>query len=231
MESFFYTNMFATKGIEYLLIISFFLVLIPFYNYLKEVEGPLFSLSKVRLPKGVFFDKTHTWAYLRSAGQVQVGIDDFLAALTGSVSISLMKQSGEVVKRGDHLATLMGEGKSLKIYSPVSGTLKAINQSALKRFSKRTNNDFTQNWLFDMEPMRWDLEKTMLILGEKAQTWIQNEQTRLRDVLAFAERKYDLTAQPVLLQEGGEITDHVLETLAPEFWEEFQSEFIDAVKS
>ena len=231
MESFTYTNMFATKGIEYLLIISFFVVFIPFYKYLREVEGPLFSLSKVRLPKGVFFDKTHTWAYLRSAGQVQVGVDDFLAALTGSVSISLMKQSGELVKRGDHLATLMGEGKSLKIYSPVSGTLKATNQSALKRFSKRTNNEFTENWLFDMEPMRWDMEKTMLILGEKAQQWIQNEQTRLRDVLAFAERKYDLTAQPILLQEGGEIADKVLESLAPEVWEEFQSEFLDAVKS
>lgn len=71
----------------------------------------------------------------------------------------------------------------------------------------------------------------MLILGEKAQQWIQNEQARLRDVLAFAERKYDLTAQPILLQEGGEIADQVLESLAPEVWEEFQSEFLDAVKS
>ena len=76
MDSFTYTNIFATKGIEYLLIISFFLVFIPFYNYLKEVESPLFSLANVRLPRGVFFDKTHTWAYLKSAGQVQVGIDD-----------------------------------------------------------------------------------------------------------------------------------------------------------
>lgn len=231
MESFTYTNMFATKGIEYLLIMSFFLVFIPFYKYLREVEGPLFSLAKVRLPKGVFFDKTHTWAFLRSAGQVQVGIDDFLTALTGSVSLKLMKQTGDVVSRGEHLATLMSEGKSLKIYSPVSGTLQAINKSALKKFSKRTHNDFTENWLFDMEPVRWDMEKTMLIIGEKAQQWIQQEQARLRDVLAFAEQKYNLTPQPVLLQEGGEISDHVLESLSPEIWEEFQSEFIDAVKS
>jgi len=231
MESFTYTNMFATKGIEYLLIISFFLVFIPFYQFLREVESPLFSLSKVRLPKGVFFDKTHTWAYLRSAGQIQVGIDDFLSALTGSVSIKLMKQSGETIARGEHLATLLGDGKNLKVYSPVSGTLRAINRSALKRISKRTNNDFTENWLFDMEPVRWDIEKKMLILGEKAQEWIRSEQTRLRDVLAFAERKYDLTAQPIILQEGGEIVDQVLESLSPEIWEEFQSEFIDAVKS
>ncbi len=231
MESFTYTNMFATKGIEYILIISFFLVFIPFYNYLKEIEGPLFSLSNVRLPKGVFFDRTHTWAFLKSAGQVQVGIDDFLAALTGPVSIQLMKQNGEKVHRGEQLATLLSEEKSLKIYSPVSGTLRSTNKNILKTFSKRTHNDFTQNWLFDMEPAHWDMEKTMLILGEKAQQWIQQERARLRDVLAFAERKYDLSPQPVLLQEGGEITDHVLKSLPPEIWDEFQSEFIDAVRN
>jgi len=230
MPSFYYTDIFSTKGIEYLLIIGFFLVFVPFYSYLKEVEGPLFSLAKVRLPRGVFFDKTHTWAYLKTAGQVQVGIDDFLAALTGPVSIQLHKYSGGEIQRGDHLATLKGDGKSLKIYSPVSGTLTSINKKALHKFSKRTHKDFTENWLFDMAPKRWDAEKAMLILGEKAQEWIQQEKVRLRDVLAFAERKYDLSVQPILLQEGGEIEDKVLESLAPEIWEEFQSEFIDAAK-
>ncbi len=230
MESFTYTNIFATKGIEYLLIISFFLVFIPFYKFLQEVEGPLFSLAHVRLPRGVFFDRTHTWAYLKSAGQVQVGIDDFLAALTGPVSLRLSKQIGDNIERGDHLATLSSANKNLKIYSPVSGTLKTINKSALRHFSKRTNNTFIENWLFDVQPKRWDMEKSMLILGEKAQQWIRQEQNRLRDVLAFAEQKYNLGLQPVLLQEGGEIVDHVLESLSSEVWEEFQSEFIDAVK-
>ncbi|MCF7823177.1 MAG: hypothetical protein K9N35_03305 [Candidatus Marinimicrobia bacterium] len=231
MDSFIYHNIFATKGIEYILIISFFLVFIPFYNFLKEVEGPLFSLSNVRLPKGILFDKTHTWAFLRSAGQVQVGIDDFLAALTGPVSLKLMKQNGETVNRGDHLATLMSDNKKLKIYSPVSGVLSGTNRHALKTFSKRTHNDFTENWLFDLKPLRWDIEKKMLLLGEKAREWVQEEQTRLRDVLAFAERKYSPLPEPVLLQEGGEIRDHVLEPLSSEIWEEFQTEFIDAVKS
>lgn len=226
----FYYDLFSTKGIEYLLIISFFLIFVPFYTYLREVEGPLFSLAKVRLPRGVFFDKTHTWAYLKTAGQVQVGIDDFLAALTGPVTLKLHKVSGESIERGDHLATLMSEGKSLKVYSPVSGTIRSINKKALSRFSKRTNNEFTENWLFDMSPERWDMEKAMLIIGEKAQSWIKQEQARLRDVLAFAERKYDMAVQPILLQEGGEIEDRVLEPLSAEIWDEFQSEFIDAQK-
>ncbi|NQV14614.1 hypothetical protein HQ531_04080, partial [bacterium] len=161
---------------------------------------------------------------------IRVGVDDFLLALTGPVSLEPTKRSGDQVQRGEHLATLQSEGKSLKIYSPVSGRLKAVNKGALKKFSKRTNKDYTQNWLFDMEAKRWDIEKSMLILGEKAQQWILQEQARLRDVLAFAGRKYNLEPQPVLLQEGGEIADSVLQLLSPELWEEFQSEFIDAVK-
>lgn len=230
MESFYYTDIFSTKGIEYLLIISFFLVYIPFYRFLREVESPLFALSKVRIPGGVLFDRTHTWAYLKSEGSIQVGIDDFLAALTGPVSLKLATQIGETVKRGDHLATLMGSGKSLKIYAPVSGVVTSVNRSALKRFSRRTHKEFIQNWLFDVKPQRWDLEKALLLMGDAAQKWINQESARLRDVLAFAQRKYEPSLEPVLLQEGGELADNVLESLPSAIWEEVQSEFIDAVK-
>jgi glycine cleavage system H protein len=230
MNGFYYTDIFSTKGIEYLLIISFFLAYIPFYRYLREVQSPLFSLAKIRLPRGVLFDRTHTWAYLKAEGRVMVGIDDFLAALTGPVSLKRVKQPGDEVKRGDHLATLQSGTKQLKIYAPISGTLKSVNTAAIKRFSKRTHNDFTENWLFDMEPKRWDLEKALLLIGDKAQHWIQQESSRFKDVLAYAQRKYEPNLAPVLLQEGGEIVDQVLQDLPEEIWLEVQSEFIDSVK-
>lgn len=230
MDAFSYVNIFSTKGVEYLVVISFFIVIVPFWRMLRETEIPILSLSGIRLPRGVYFDATHTWAYLESGGKIKVGVDDFLAALTGPVSIKPLKRSGDQIQRGDHLATLQSEAKSLDIYAPVSGTLKSINKGALRRFSKRTNKNFTQNWLFDVEPLRWNMEKSMLILGERAQQWIKGEYARLRDVLAIAERKYDLTAQPILLQEGGEIVDQVLQELPEEIWIEVQSEFIDSVR-
>ena len=231
MDAYSYTNIFSTKGIEYLLIISFFLVFIPFLRILREIESPLFSLRDIRLPKGVFFDKTHTWAYLNSAGQVHVGVDDFLAAVTGPVKLKPAKSIGQEIKRGDHLATLVSEGRQLKIYSPVSGVLEQINKSRLRKYSKVTNKHFVDNWLFGFTPKRWDLEHSLMILGEKANQWIANEMGRLRDVLAFSLQKYQVSPQPVMLQEGGEISNNVLHELSDEIWEEFQSEFIDAAKS
>jgi len=230
MDAYSYTNIFSTKGIEYILIISFFLVFIPFLRYLKEVESPLFSLKDVRLPKGVFFDKTHTWAFLNSAGQVHVGIDDFLAAVTGPVRLEVAKNVGQEVKRGDHLATLVAENRKLRVYSPVTGVLKQINKSRLRKYSRVTNKDFVENWLFGLTPQRWDLERSLMILGEKANQWISSEMGRLRDVLAFSLQKYQVSPQPVMLQEGGEVSEHALQSLSPEIWEEFQSEFIDSVK-
>lgn len=231
MDSFYYHDIFSTKGIEYLLIISFFLVFIPFYRYLKEVEYPLFSLAAIRLPRGIFFDRTHTWAYLKSEGHIEIGIDDFLQKITGQVKIELLKHSGDSISRGEAFAEVSSGERTLKLYSPISGTLEGINKSALRRFSKRTHSDYTENWLLSIQPKRWELEKPLLILGDKARQWMQNERGRLRDVLVFALQKYDSQLQPVLLQEGGELADGALEELPKEIWEEFQSEFIDAAKT
>ncbi|NQV16514.1 hypothetical protein HQ531_13715, partial [bacterium] len=73
MEAFSYVNIFSTKGIEYLIVISFFIVVVPFWRFLKETDMPLPSMAAIRLPKGVFFDTTHTWAFLETAGKIRVG--------------------------------------------------------------------------------------------------------------------------------------------------------------
>lgn len=230
MDAFSYVNIFSTKGIEYLIVISFFILVIPFWRTLKETYRPTISLSGSRVPRGIYFDATHSWVFLESAGRLKVGIDDFMTALTGRVTLIPAAQPGETIKRGEHLATLQGDGKSLKIYSPVSGELNAINNKAFKLFSRRTRQEFTENWLFDVKPYHWEMERSLLFMGEKARQWIKQESARLRDVLAFAQQKYEPVFEPVLLQEGGELVDKVLESLPSEIWEEVQSEFIDAVK-
>lgn len=230
MNAFSYYDMFSTKGVEYLLIIAFFLTFIPFLRVLREVEYPLFGFGRIRIPGGILFDLSHTWAYLKAEGEVQVGIDDFLPAMTGEVQLIPVKQTGEEVRRGQHLATLQRGSKALKIYAPVSGTLKGLNNSSIRRFGKRTRKNFNENWLFQIQPKRWDLEKALMFMGSQAQTWIQQESKRLKDVLAFAEQKFTPSPVPILLQEGGELQDGVLQKLPAEIWAEVQAEFIDAVK-
>jgi hypothetical protein len=64
-------------------------------------------------------------------------------------------------------------------------------------------------------------------MAEKYGEWLKNEFSRLRDFLAHAMMKTEPAYAYVVLQDGGEVADNVLENLGPEVWEDFQTEFID----
>jgi len=230
MDAYSYVNIFSTKGIEYLIVISFFIVVIPFWRMLKETEMPILSMAKVRVPRGVYFDATHTWAFLETAGKIRVGIDDFMANITGPLDVKHLKKPGDHVARGEAISYLETEGKRLQVYSPLSGTISRMNRGTARKFSKTTNSTFTNNWLLKITPDHWEQDQRFMIMGEQAKAWISKEFARLRDFMAFTNHKYSSDMQPVLLQEGGVIENQLLETLSPEIWMEFQVEFIDAVK-
>ena len=109
MEGFTYTNIFETKGIEYLVIISFFAVLVPVWMFFNRKTKPVLELQKVkgfisanslRIPQGVFFSKYHTWAHLEKNGEAYVGFDDLLVHITGDVKLTQFKNPGEHIKKG-----------------------------------------------------------------------------------------------------------------------------------
>ena len=136
MEGFSYSDIFATKGVEYLIIIAFLALLIPFSimlnrqvkmkTQLRQVLGIL-SAGVLRIPQGLFFSKNHTWAHLERSGTASLGLDDLLLHLTGEVSFGSLKQPGDTIRKGDLIAELEHQGKLLQIFSPISGNIVSSN--------------------------------------------------------------------------------------------------------
>jgi len=136
MDGFTYNNIFEMKGIEYLAIVAFFAILIPFWVILnKEVKvksqvhkrvGGL-SLNSLLIPQGLFFSRFHTWTHLEKSGVAKVGLDDLLVHITGEVSLNRLLDSGERIKKGDFLGEIVQKDKRLKIYSPISGEIVETN--------------------------------------------------------------------------------------------------------
>ncbi|HET6556507.1 MAG TPA: hypothetical protein VFG54_04275, partial [Prolixibacteraceae bacterium] len=123
MEGFTYHNIFETKGFEYLAIVVFFIILIPFWKILnrkasvaRQAEKSLGTLTArtLQIPQGLFFSRYHTWAHLERSGVAKVGLDDLLIHLTGEVTVNQVKASGEKIKKGDLLAEISHKGKPLK---------------------------------------------------------------------------------------------------------------------
>ncbi|MBN1987779.1 MAG: hypothetical protein JW783_00095 [Bacteroidales bacterium] len=181
--------------------------------------------NAIAAPKGLYFDKTHTWAFMEPDGNVRVGIDDFLQHVTGTLTRVILRKKGEEVRRGEKIVTLIRNGKQLDIYAPISGTIKAQNPAILSSTAHINTSPYSNGWVYMIEPKNWLREIQFLFLGDRYKEWIKDEFTRLKDF--FASAVNTMPNAQVVYQDGGEIIDHVLADLEPQIWEEFQSKFID----
>ena len=182
------------------------------------------------LPGGIYFDKTHTWAFMEQNGIVKVGIDDFLQHVTGTLTRAKMKNAGYVVKRGEPILSIVQNGKQLNVYSPVSGIILENNSALGKNASKLNSSPYNEGWVYRIEPTNWLRENQLLFMAERHRQYIKNELTRLKDflagILSAGNEKYTQT----IYQDGGQLIDNTLEKLGPEVWEDFQSKFIDPAR-
>ena len=191
---------------------------------------PVLNEDMLAIPKGLYFDKTHTWAFMEKDGMVKVGIDDFLQHITGTITRIKMKETGEKVRKGEKILTLIQDGKQLNIYAPISGIIKGQNQILVANASAINSSPYSHGWVYLIEPKNWVREIQFLFMGEKYKEWLSDEFTRLKDFFAATVKANTAVYAHIVLQDGGELTDNVLADLGPEVWEDFQTHFIDPSK-
>ncbi|MHC1702338.1 MAG: glycine cleavage system protein H [Tenuifilaceae bacterium] len=236
MDGFTYTNIFETKGIEYLAIIAFFAILIPFWLILnkkvtisRQFQKALGVLTAniLRIPQGLFYSKNHTWSHLEISGIAKVGLDDLLLHLTGEVKLNHIKKPGDHVKKGDILAEIDRNGKQLMIYSPISGEILKTNTLINANPEVLNQDPYGDGWLYKIKPTNWVVETNAYYLAEDATNWSAKELERFKDFVANSMKKH--TAEPALLilQDGGELSDHTLSELPNEVWQDFQKDFLN----
>jgi glycine cleavage system H lipoate-binding protein len=183
--------------------------------------------ESLAVPEGLFYDKTHTWTYLEKDGSVRLGIDDFLQHITGKITRVNLKSRNERIERGNKLFSIRQDGKQLDIYSPVSGTIENLNEDLQNNASLLNESPYSGGWVYIVRPDDWMLEIRRFFMAGKYRDWIKQEFTRLKDFLAGTMREGTSCPVCTLLQEGGEIRDHLMEHLSPAEWEDFQTGFLD----
>jgi len=236
MDGFSYVNIFDTKGIEYLVIIAFLLLLIPFWlilnkqaklnKQMKKVLGIL-NAKSLNIPQGLFYNTSHTWTFLEKSGMAKVGLDDLLLHIVGEVKITPLKMNGETVTKGELIAQMEQNGKNLRVYSPISGKIIQTNP-IIKNNSDILNEDpYGKGWLYSIKPSSWISDTYSYYLAEDASEWLAAELTRYKDFLAVKANNYSEEPSLAVLQDGGELIDHSLEAFPDELWQDFQQEFLN----
>jgi len=235
MDGFSYNNIFETKGIEYLAIIMFFIILIPFWILLnrqiktkKLVSKTLgvISSGSIQIPQGLFFNRYHTWTHLEKSGLAKVGLDDLLMHITGEVKLNRVINSGEKIRKGDFLAEIVQNGKLLKVYSPISGEIVEANTMLFTSPELLNADPYSKGWMYKIKPASWVADTHSYYLAEDATTWSIHELERFKDFLASSIGKYSPEPSAVILQDGGELIDQPLSDLPNEIWQDFQQDFL-----
>jgi len=236
MDGFTYHDIFQTKGIEYLVIIAFLLILIPFWviinrkemiiRKIKETLGILTS-DILKIPKGVFFSNHHTWAHLEKSGIAEVGLDDWLLHLAGEVEFSQIKEKGSEIRKGEILTQIVSKGRSLNIISPLSGLVIDTNPMLRENASIIGQDPYKKGWVYKIEPSSWKSETSSFYVGEEAKQWLKLELERFKDFISISLAKNHPESSLIIMQEGGELRDNPLFDLPKDVWQDFQKIFLE----
>ncbi len=186
-----------------------------------EVQ-PVHAFSDIRLPQGLFLGESHSWARLTDLGELKVGMDEFLAQAIGGVDNVDLPEVGDQVVAGETLATVWRSGRSLRITSPVTGTVISHNPTVERDGSAIQEDPYGSGWLASVWPEDLGNSLKSYRIGEQSVAWMRSETQRFCDFLAV-ETAPD--AVGAALADGAHPVVGAALTLDDKAWDEFQKNF------
>jgi glycine cleavage system H protein len=104
------------------------------------------------IPGDLKFLRSHEWARVDDNGRVTVGISEHAQGQLGDLVYVELPNVGDHVDQGGSCAVVESVKAASDIYSPVAGTIVAVN-SALSDRPETINEDaYGEGWLFTVEP-------------------------------------------------------------------------------
>lgn len=227
MEGFTYIDIFATKGIEYLLVIGFLLLFIIFYRflstpaktayvYLSETIIPAVS-EWFQLPGKIYYHQGHSWAV--PVGEVvKVGIDDFAQKLVGRPTNILLPSPGSKVEQGEKGFSLIFDSTSIDILSPVNGEVVKVNEEVIKKPELINQDPYGKGWLLEIKPRNLKADLKNLLSGNLVTAWMEGIVESLRSKMGE-----DLG---LVYQDGGVVVSGIARAISPKNWKEIAKEYL-----
>ena len=222
-------DLFATKSLEYVLVLGFLTTLILFWRLMRRapsmVPTPVPAGPHTSTPSGWFqlpleraYHPGHGWMRPDAEGLVTVGADDFVQKLVGRPDAIGLPAPGTRIEQGRPLSSLVVDGKSVDLLAPVGGEVVALNPAVVDDPGLFNRDPYGQGWLVKLRPARADADAGGLLRDDAARAWMGSMEETLR--------KRMTTSLGLLLQDGGVPVSGIARTLAGEDWDELTREFL-----
>jgi glycine cleavage system H lipoate-binding protein len=168
-------ELFATKGIEYVLVITYLALLVSGFKLVfPKAKGPREKHEHHGpLPAGYFFHQGHAWAHPVDAWKLRVGLDDFAQKAIGHPFELTLPARGTVLNEGEPAWEVQHDhGKHFAMLSPVSGIVVAVNDDVVHSPGLVNTQPYTEGWLLEVQ-VSSDAYRRNLLSGELAEHWMR----------------------------------------------------------
>lgn len=218
------TDIFATKGIEYLIVIAYLVVLIGAWRLLREPEAARAVAQRVPLVGGwfhvrddIYFHQGHSWAAPDEGDVLTVGMDDFARKLLGPPEAIELPEVGTRLKQGEHGWQIQVDSRSVDMLSPVDGEVIQINREVV-RSPELVSEPYDRGWLMKVRVPNRRRNLKNLLKGNLARAWMRETVETLRAMEAGQ--------LGIVMPDGGVPVDGFVRVLAPENWDEVARKFL-----
>lgn len=187
METSGYVDIFATKGIEYIFILCFIIVLAFFWKFLKRAgesaqhSDPAYDdpdqlgLKYCRLRENFHYHQGHSWVEQEGPDVARIGIDDFAQKLIGPVDFIDLPPVGALLEQVEKAWRIGRNYTTIDILSPLSGEVLAINDQVLNDPQVVNRDPYGKGWLLKVRAPKMNCSMTNLLKGKLAAVWMKED--------------------------------------------------------
>jgi len=224
MEGIRFIDIYATKGIEYLIVIAFLAAFVLFCRYMyrpRETAAARIapsSVTRFRVPEGLFYHQGHGWLRPEPGSVAVVGLDDFAQKLVGPVDSVELPAVGARLAQGDKGWSLVSGSAKIPMLSPVAGEVVEVNREVLRSPEILREDPYGKGWLLKVKTPRIAANTRNLLSGKLARAWMENALDNLHPV-----RHEGLG--PVM-QDGGLPMEGLARVLGGEKWQDLAKEHL-----
>lgn len=181
MEGTSFIDIYATKGIEYLIAIAFLAAFVLFCRcmYQPREERPAAriapeNVTRFRVPEGLFYHQGHGWLRPEPGAIGVVGMDDFARKLIGKMDAVELPPVGSRLAQGEKGWSLIVNSVRIPMLSPVAGEVVEVNNEVLRSPDILRQDPYGKGWLLKVKSSRVPSNTRNLLSGKLARAWMEN---------------------------------------------------------
>jgi glycine cleavage system H protein len=127
------------------------------------------------LPGDLLYTAEHEWLRREDDGTISIGVTDHAQSALGDLVYVELPEVGQDVESGGDMAVVESVKAASDVYSPIAGTVAAVNE-ALADDPETINSDpYGEGWLVKVQPSG-DIDESALMTPDAYQALLDEEE-------------------------------------------------------